>query len=149
VRVCFISSEAFFGRRGGFGKLVRVIGGALAKWGFDIWVVTWRDPGMAEYMEVKGIKVLSYPYTYTSHSVLRYLIDYSKVVPLIRRVNADVYISIDCMVETYIAMKVMPKAKHVIWVQDPFDENDYRLLSSVDPYYRFSKPKFELREPST
>ena len=143
MRVGIISSETFVSRRGGFGKLVRMIGRELARRGFDVWVITWRDPGMDEYMEVDGVKILSYPYTYTSHSVFRHLADYSKVIPLIRRVNADVYISIDCMVETYIAMKVAPRAKHIIWVQDPFDEHDYKLLSSIDPYYKFNKPKFE------
>jgi len=143
MRVCFISSEAFIGRRGGFGKLVKAISRELTKRGFDVWVITWRDPGMAEYMEVEGVKILSYPYTYTSHSAVRHLADYSRVIPLIRRVNADIYISIDCMIETYIAMKVASRAKHVIWVQDPFDEVDFELLSSVDPYYRFRKPEFE------
>jgi len=143
MRVGIISSETFVNRRGGFGKLVRMIGRELARRGFDVWVITWRDPDMDEYMEVDGVKILSYPYTYTSHSVFRHLADYSKVIPLIRGVNADVYISIDCMVETYIAMKVAPKAKHIIWVQDPFNENDYKLLSTVDPNYRFNMLKFE------
>jgi len=35
MRVCFISSEVFAGRRGGFGKLVRVVGRELARRGFD------------------------------------------------------------------------------------------------------------------
>jgi len=48
------------------------------------------------------------------------------------------------MVETYIAMKVMPHKKHIIWVQDPFDENDYKLLSSVDSNYKFIRFKFEV-----
>lgn len=111
--------------------------------GFEVYAITWRDLGMKEYMEVEGIKVLSYSYTYASRSALRHAADYSRVTPLIRRVDADAYISIDCMVETYIAMRVMPHKKHIIWVQDPFDENDYRLLSSIDPNYRFNRFKFE------
>jgi len=95
MRICFISSEAFIGRRGGFGKLVRVVGRELAKKGFDVYVTTWRDPGMRDFMVVDGVKILSYPYTYTSPSTLRHLVDYSKVIPLIRWVNADVYISIE------------------------------------------------------
>jgi len=97
---------------------------------------------MRKFMEIGGIKVLSYPYTYTSRSTLRHVIDYSKVIPLIKQVNADVYISIDCMVETYLAQKVMPERKHLIWVQDPFDWEDYKLLGSIDPNYRISRIKF-------
>jgi len=143
MRVCFITSEVFVGRHGGFGRLVRVVGRELARRGFDVYAITWAEPGMEGFMEIDSVKVLSYPYSYTTSSALRHVIDYSRVVPLIRQVNADVYISIDCMVETYIAQKVMPRRRHVIWVQDPFDENDYRLLSLVDPNYKFNKPKFE------
>lgn len=90
------------------------------------------------------LRFLSYPYTYTytSHSILKHVVDYSKVIPLIKQVNADVYISIDCMVETYIAQKIMPNRKHIIWVQDPFDWKDFRLLSSTDPNYRINRLKF-------
>ena len=143
MRICFIVSEVFRGkRRGGFGKLVRVVGRELARRGFDVYVITWSEPGEGAYAEIDGMKVLSYPYTFATRSVFRHLIDYSKVVPLIKSVNADVYISIDCMVETYIAQKVMPRKKHVIWVQDPFDWRDYQLLGSIDPNYRISKLRF-------
>ena len=84
------------------------------------------------------MKVLSYPYTFTTRSVLRHLIDYSKVVPLIKHVNANVYISIDCMVETYIAQKVTPRKKHVIRVQDPLTGKDCRPPGLIDPNYRIN-----------
>ena len=142
MRICFITSEVFVGRHGGFGKLIRVVGRELAKRGFDVYAITWAEPSVGKFMEIDGIKVLSYPYAYTSHSILKHVVDYSKVIPLIKQVNADVYISIDCMVETYIAQKVMPDRKHVIWVQDPFDWEDYRLLGSIDPNYRTSRLKF-------
>ena len=122
--------------------MVRVVGRELARRGFDVHAITWSEPGLGSEFEVDGITIHAYPYTYTSKSVLRHLIDYAKVVPIIKKVNADVYISIDCMVETLIAQKVMPRAKHVIWVQDPFDWNDYMLLSSIDPNYRVSRLKF-------
>lgn len=141
MRICFITSEVFVSRHGGFGKLVRIIGRELAKRGFDVYAITWAEPGMKKFMEIDGIKVLSYPYTYTSHSTLKHIVDYSKVIPLIKRVNADVYMSIDCMVETYIAQKIMPDRKHIIWVQDPFpyERHDYKLLSQVDPLLKTRK----------
>jgi len=142
MRICFITSEVFVGRHGGFGKLVRVIGRELAKRGFDVYAITWAEPGMKKFMEIDGIKVLSYPYSYTSQSMLRHVVDYSKAISLIKQVNADVYISIECMVETYIAQKTMHDRKHVIWVQDPFDWEDYKLLGSIDPNYRISRLKF-------
>jgi hypothetical protein len=46
MRVCFITSEVFVGRRGGFGKLVRVVGRELAKRGFDVYAITWAESGV-------------------------------------------------------------------------------------------------------
>lgn len=60
------------------------------------------------------MEILSYPYDLTTRSSLKHIIDYVNVVPLIRGADADVYISIDCMVETYLAQKVMPDRRHVI-----------------------------------
>jgi hypothetical protein len=84
------------------------------------------------------MEILSYPYDLSTQSPLKRLMDYTKAVPLIRRADADVYISIDCMVETYLAQKAMPDRKHVVWVQDPFDWNGYKLLSSIDMNYVIS-----------
>jgi len=112
-------------------------------------VICWRGPGEDSVMELDGMKILSYPYDLTTHSSLKHAIDYAKVIPLIRKANADVYISIDCMVETYIAQKIMPNSKHIIWVQDPFpyEKQDYVTLAKVDPLYklhRFNLLKFGL-----
>ena len=143
MKVCFITSEMFLGkRRGGFGKLVRVVGRELVKRGFNVSVICWREPDEGSVTELDGMEILSYPYDFTTRSPLKHLVDYTKVIPLIRRADADVYVSIDCMVETYLAQRVMPDRKHVIWVQDPFDWNDYRLLGSIDPNYRISWPRF-------
>ena len=143
MKVCFITSEIFLGkRRGGFGKLVRVVGRELVKRGFNVSVICWREPDEGSVTELDGMEILSYPYDFTTRSPLKHLVDYTKVIPLIRRADADVYVSIDCMVETYLAQKIMPDRKHMIWVQDPFDWNDYRLLGSIDPNYRISRLKF-------
>jgi len=143
MRICFLTSETFSGkRRGGFGKLVRVVGRELVKRGFEVSVISWRGPDEDPVTELDGMEILSYPYDFTTHSSLKHLIDYRKVMPLIKKTDADVYLSIDCMVETYLAQKTMPDRKHVIWVQDPFDWNDYKLLGSIDPNYRISRLKF-------
>jgi len=40
MRICFITSEVFVGRRGGFGKLIRIIDRELARRGFDVYAIT-------------------------------------------------------------------------------------------------------------
>lgn len=143
MKVCFITSEVFIGkRRGGFGKIVRIVGRELVRQGFDVSVICWREPGEESLTELDGMAILSYPYDFSTRASLKHILEYAEVIPLIKQADADVYVSIDCMVETYIAQKVMPDRKHVIWVQDPFDEADYRLLGSVDPNFKFRPLKF-------
>lgn len=143
MRICFLTSEVFLGHRhGGFGKLVRIVGSELVKRGFAVSLICWREPGEEAIKDLDGMEVISYPYSFTSRSILQHLIDYTKVIPLIRRADADVYFSIDCMVETFLAQKTMPNRKHCIWVQDPFDWRDYELLGSIDQNYRINRLKF-------
>jgi len=129
-------------RRGGFGKLVRVIGQELVRHGFNVSVISWHEPNSGDLTELDGMEILSYPYDFTTHSSLKHIIDYTRFIPLVKKANADVYVSIDCMIETYLAQKVMPNKTHVIWVQDPRNERDHELISSIDPRYEFSRLKF-------
>jgi glycosyltransferase involved in cell wall biosynthesis len=119
-----------------------MLGKQLVKKGFSVSAICWRELGNDFLTELDGIELLSYPYDFTSRSSFKHMSNYLHVIPLIKRANADVYISIDCLVETYLAQKLMPKSKHVIWVQDPFDESDYKLLGSLDPQYKVNKFKF-------
>lgn len=121
--------------------MVHIFGRELVKRGFDVHALTWCELGGKEYPgEVDGIKIWTHPYNYASKSILEHIKDYVNVVPLIKGIDADVYISIECMVETWLAMKAHPKSKHIIYVQDPFNEKDFKLLASVDPlgYYTFT-----------
>jgi glycosyltransferase involved in cell wall biosynthesis len=143
LKIVFITSETFTEKRhGGFGWLVRTIGRELIKHGFDVTILAWRDPGSPERYVVDGIRVITYPYAFETRSVFRHLRDYQGFVNIVREVEADVFISIEAMVETLIAEILKRDAKHVVWAQDPFDWTDYQLLSSIDPYYRISKARF-------
>ena len=143
MRVAFITSEIFVGkRRGGFGWLVRAVGRELVRRGFDVTVLAWRDPGYPERYSVDGVEVITYPYAFETKSVFRHLCDYCGFAKALRKVKADAFISIEAMVETLIAEALARDAKHVVWAQDPFDWSDYQLLGSVDPYYKISKARF-------
>jgi len=76
MKICFITSEIFAGkRRGGFGKLVRIVGRELVKRGFNVSVICWREPGEDFVAELDGMEILSYPYDLTTHSSLKHIID--------------------------------------------------------------------------
>jgi glycosyltransferase involved in cell wall biosynthesis len=143
MKIAFIVSETFTEKRhGGFGWLVRTVGRELAKRDFNVTILAWRDPGSPKKYFVDGIEVITYPYAFESKSVLRHLHDYYGFARVVRKVNADVFISIEAMVEALNAEILVRNAKHVIWAQDPFDWTDYQLLSSVDPYYKISRARF-------
>jgi len=143
MRITFITSETFTEKRhGGFGWLVRTIGRELVRRGLDVTIIAWRDPEYPKRYFVDGIEVITYPYAFWTKSMFRHLCDYYGFVRAVRRVKADVFISIEAMVETLVAEVLRRDAKHVVWAQDPFDWTDYQLLSSVDPYYRISRARF-------
>jgi len=143
MRIAFIVSEVFTEKRhGGFGWLVRVVGRELAKRGFEVFVLAWRDPWYPERFRVDDIEVITYPYAFDTRSVVRHICDYYEFSKILRDIDADVFISIEAMVETLIAEILKRNAKHVVWAQDPFDWTDYRLLGSVDPNYRISRIRF-------
>jgi len=143
MRIAFIVSEVFSEKRhGGFGWLVKTIGRELAKRGFEVFILAWRDPGYPQRFCVDGIKVTTYPYAFDTKSMLRHLNNYYEFSKILRDVDADVFISIEAMVETLIAETLKRGAKHIVWAQDPFDWSDYQLLSSVDPYYKISRIRF-------
>ncbi|MGC9108015.1 MAG: glycosyltransferase [Infirmifilum sp.] len=143
MRIAFITAESFTEKRhGGFGWLVRVIGGELVRRGFDVTVLAWRDPGYPETYSVDGIRVVTYQYGFESRSVLRHLHNYWGFLRVLRHVDADVFISIEAMVETLIAELVKGGSRHVVWAQDPFDWRDFELMASVDPLYRISRARF-------
>jgi hypothetical protein len=92
LRVVFIVSESFSEkRRGGFGWLVRTVGRELARRGFDVTILAWRDPGSPERYVVDGIRVITYPYAFETRSVSRHLRDYQGFVNIAREVEADVF----------------------------------------------------------
>ncbi|MEM2197375.1 MAG: hypothetical protein QW290_09875 [Sulfolobales archaeon] len=119
MKICFITSEIFVGRRrGGFGKLVRVVGRGLVKRGYNVSVICWRERDTEFLTEIDGMEILSYPYDFTSRSSLKHLIDYTKV-RLLYQLGRRVLMYMISIVETYLAQRIMPDRKHVIWVQDP------------------------------
>jgi glycosyltransferase involved in cell wall biosynthesis len=145
MRVCYIVSEIFGrGQIGGFGKLVRLIGKALAEKGIEVKVITWRRCKEQPKTEIiDGMTVLSFPYivSFSISSKLTHVFDYASSLSTYKRANADIYVSIDPQLTTYMAQKVMPDKKHVVYFQDPYDEKAYKDLSLVDSNYEWNRRK--------
>lgn len=117
MRICFICVEIFaWGKYGGFGRATRIIGRELAKRGIEVFAVVPRRRGQKPFEELDGINVLSFP------PFLPWL---SK--KLFRKCDADIYHSQEPSMGTYLAMKAMPKRKHIITFRDPRNFQDWKI----------------------
>lgn len=138
MKICFIVSEIFsFGRYGGFGKLVRDMGTELLKKGVDVYAVTWRGKKQRKVEKVDGITVYSFPYN-PLDSITSHLSSYMESLPIYKAIDADIYVSIELQISTYIAQKAEKKKKHVVWFQDPYDEQAYKDMGTVDKNYEWN-----------
>lgn len=125
-----------FGKYGGYGTIINILSRYLKKKGVECSVITWRNPGQREVEILDGVEVHSYPYDPTDN-VVAHLLSYVASIPLYKRVDADVFHHVDARVETYLARKLVSERGHIIHFQDPYDENDFRLMSTVDHTYRY------------
>lgn len=113
-RICLISVEIFaWGKYGGYGKSTRIIGRELVKLGYEVFAVVPRRTGQNKEENLDGITVLSYVPT-----------EILSAGAICKKVNADIYHSCEPSIVTWLAMKAMPNAVHLITCQDPkgFDE---------------------------
>jgi len=138
MRVCFVCDQVFgWGKYGGYGTILKLLTKHLKKRGIECLILTWRNPDQREVEIVDDVAIYSYSYDPMDSSVA-HLVSYLSSVQLFKKVDADVFHHIDARVETYLARKLKPDCGHVIHFQDPYDENDFRLMSSVDSTYHFS-----------
>ncbi len=142
MRICFVVPELFaFNRFGGYGNFVRIVARELQKRNIEVCAVIWRDPGQRSLENVEGILTLSYPYNFLNGSALSHVLSYRKARELYRIADADVYHSVEASIDSYIATKEMPDKKHLIHFQDPYEPEDYVLMSKVDKSFNFTFTK--------
>jgi len=126
MKVCFLVSEVFhWGKYGGFGKLTRTIGSNLVKRGIEVSVVTRRGNGQRRIEKLDGMTILGAGARSLPEKLLYY-----------RLADADIYQTEEPFASSYLAMKTLPKKKHIIVFQDPRDGNDYKKLAEIDPSVR-------------
>jgi glycosyltransferase involved in cell wall biosynthesis len=108
--VCLISTEILgWGKAGGYGFVVRMMGTELVKRGFRVTVVIPKPRDVEEDQTViDGIEVRSYP-----------RLGFSEGIALFRESDADIYHSHEPSLGGWLAMRAMPDRKHVVTNQDP------------------------------
>jgi len=148
MKIAIITPEIFYvkGRRGGFAWISKTIGAELAKRGFDVFVITPRDPGFPEVLLLDNMKIITYSYSFGKRikSIRDHIYNYISFARTLKEIGSkiDVFLSVEASVETLIAEFMFPNAKHVIWAQNPINWADYRLFGSINPAYRIPKSRF-------
>ncbi len=120
LHICLICMELFgFGSSGGFGRATRMIGRELAKRGLRVTIVT-RFSASSEDRRMdfmlEGMRVRRY----SSRRPLSSLSIY-------RDCAADVYHSQDASLATWLAMRAVPQARHVVTFRAPVDREDVAI----------------------
>jgi glycosyltransferase involved in cell wall biosynthesis len=117
MRICFICVEIFaWGKYGGFGRSTRLIGRELVKRGIEVFAVVPRRENQRQVEDLDGIKVLGFPMASPGASC-----------KLFQECNADIYHSQHPSFGTYLAMKSMPRKKHIITFRDPKTVYDWLI----------------------
>ena len=108
--VCLISTEILgWGKSGGNGFVVRMIGSELVKRGFKVSAVIPKPRGVTETRtEIDGIDVRTYP-----------RLAFAQGIDLLREVDADIYHSHEPNLGGWLAMRAMPHRRHIVTNQDP------------------------------
>ena len=117
MRICLIASELFaWGKIGGFGRATRMIGRELVKRGCEVIAITPRRNSQGPVEQLDGMRVLGFdpknPFT---------------AYRLYQQAGADIYHSEEPSFSTYLAMKAMPRRKHLITLQDTRHFSDWLI----------------------
>jgi glycosyltransferase involved in cell wall biosynthesis len=117
MKVCLLCVEIFaWGKFGGFGRSTRVVGRELVKRGVKVCAIVPRRAGQRPVEDLDGIRVLSFPFGQTL-----------SMGRLIRECDADIYHSQHPSLATYLAMRTMPKRRHMVTFRDPKIFEDWWL----------------------
>ena len=108
--VCLISTEILgWGKAGGYGFVVRMMGTELVKRGYRVTAVIPQPRDVVgSGALLDGIEVRSYP-----------RLSFSRGVALFREADADIYHSHEPSLGGWLAMRAMPHSKHLVTSQDP------------------------------
>lgn len=127
MHICLLCMEIFaWGKYGGFGRATRTIGSALTKRGIKITAIVPRRITQKPEEILDGFRVLSFP-----------LYNQVQAFQLYQQVNADIYHSQEPSLNTWVAQKARPHAKHIITFRDTRLAADWDIETSLPTHSSF------------
>jgi glycosyltransferase involved in cell wall biosynthesis len=130
MRICFIVSEYFeWGQLGGYGTITRALAEGLVQRGHQVFALVPKRTKEAKLHqpdvgEIAGVTVIGLPHSYLARIGRRHLY---------RMPAADIYVNVDARFDSWLAMKLNPKARHCIWFIDPMDFDTFWSRHNEDP----------------
>jgi glycosyltransferase involved in cell wall biosynthesis len=117
MRICLISVEIFaWGKYGGFGRATRTIGRELAKRGHEVFAVVPRRQDQQRIEQLDGITVYGFspwrPW---------------EALEMFREIQPEICHSCEPSHTSVLAMRALPRAKHMVTFRDPRDSHDWWL----------------------
>jgi glycosyltransferase involved in cell wall biosynthesis len=131
-----VCKEVFaWGKYGGFGNYVRVVGSQLVRRGVQVLAVIPKSQGQRSKEEIDGTTVLGLPYPTSLLDSVPSELSARVVAPWVyAKCQADIYHSINPMFYTCLAQLAVPSAKHVIAFSDLRDVQDWRKITRVQSF---------------
>jgi len=116
VKVCFVATEYFgWGKYGGFGRLTRTLATNLARRNVETHVLMPKSSKeQPSYTLVDGVHVHAFLSKIATALGLNGVVE-----KLASEIDADIYHSEEASMWTYLSLRALPNAKHVITCQDP------------------------------
>ena len=117
MRICLISVEIFaWGKFGGFGRATRTIGRELAKRGHEVFAVVPRRQDQQRVEQLDGITVFGFSPWRPRESI-----------DMFKHIAPQLCHSCEPSHTTVLAMRTLPRAKHMVTFRDPRDSYDWWL----------------------
>jgi len=144
TKVGILTGELYLARglRGGLAWVAHITSLALAAQGFEVTLIAPQPPEFPQEIKHKNLTIVTFPYNYRTNPILKHiflLFSFSKTV---KKIKADVFLSIDAMFETVLLNYLHPRSRRIIWAQNPLNWEDYQVFGLVNPSYRISKARF-------
>ncbi len=130
MRICYVVSEYFrWGQYGGYGTITRAVASGLARRGHEVFALVDRKTEEArreqrDLEQLDGVTVVGLPGAYGERLRRSHLY---------RLPQADLYVGVDARFDSWLAMKLNPRARHAIWLVDPMPFDAYWRLHRDDP----------------
>ena len=130
MRIAYLVSEyGLWGRRGGYGSITRALAQGMALRGHEVFALvpgrgTEAPRDRRPRLALEGVTVIALPPSPLARARAR---------RLYHAPHADLFVGVDARLDSWLAMRATPRARHAIWLLDPMSFTAYWSQHREDP----------------